>query len=122
MNKYYFRNRENLKMTIALILRSTFFLHYSMLLFLGEKASVSNGNMIRVAVGDLLQGSKWSCMLIEKDDEAKKIKVQVNIPAHAIVGRYKLTVETTSRLADGPKVERSAKPDVIVLFNPFAPG
>ena len=56
------------------------------------------------------------------DDEAKKISVQVNLPANAIVGRYKLTVEITSRLADGPKTLRAAKPDVIVLFNPFAPG
>ena len=56
------------------------------------------------------------------DDEKKKISVQVHLPPDAIVGRYKLTVEVSTRLADGPKVVRTAKPDIVVLFNPFAPG
>ena len=58
----------------------------------------------------------------EVDDAAKKINVQVNVPSDAIIGRYKLTVEVTTRLAEERKVARSKKPDVIVLFNPFAPG
>ena len=78
--------------------------------------------MFRMPVGDLLKGSEWGCMLTGTDDAAKKVTVQVNIPPSAIIGRYKLTVEVTSQLAGGPKVDRKAKPDVIVLFNPFSPG
>ena len=92
------------------------------LLVLGEKPTVSSGTLFRVAVGELIQGSKWSCMLMQSDDKAKKINVQVHVPPNAIVGRYKLTVEISTRLADGPKTVRIVKPDVIVLFNPFAPG
>ena len=61
-------------------------------------------------------------MISDENEEGKKMSLQVNIPPDAIVGRYKVTVEITTRLADGPKVVRKAKPDVIVLFNPFAPG
>ena len=61
-------------------------------------------------------------MIVNENETAKKITVQVNVPPDAIIGRYKLTVEVTSILADGPKTERKAKPDVIVICNPFKPG
>lgn len=107
----YFKNRAFVRARDDIVLEFS----------IGEKPSVSNGSMFRVPVGDLIQGSKWSCMLMGVDDEKKKITVQVHLPSDAIVGRYKLTVEVTTRLADGPKAERKVKPDVIVLFNPFAP-
>ena len=61
-------------------------------------------------------------MLISEEDAAKKISVQINVPPDAIIGRYKLTVEVTSELESGKQTQRKAKPDVIVLFNPFSPG
>nr|CAB3266930.1 transglutaminase [Phallusia mammillata] len=60
-------------------------------------------------------------MLAGQDDATQKISVDVNIPADAIIGRYKLTVEVTSELETGMKTERTTKPDIIVIFNPFSP-
>uniref|UniRef100_H2YW69 Transglutaminase N-terminal domain-containing protein n=1 Tax=Ciona savignyi TaxID=51511 RepID=H2YW69_CIOSA len=88
---------------------------------IGTNPSASNGTKIRVPVGDSIQGSKWTCMKINQDDVAKEVTVQVNVPADAIVGRYKLTVEVSSQLKDSKKTERKSKPDVLVLFNPFKP-
>ncbi|XP_076809000.1 protein-glutamine gamma-glutamyltransferase E-like isoform X1 [Clavelina lepadiformis] len=81
----------------------------------------AQGTLFRIPVKDSLQGSQWSCMIVNENETAKKITVQVNVPPDAIIGRYKLTVEVTSILADGPKTERKAKPDVIVICNPFKP-
>ena len=61
-------------------------------------------------------------MITKSDDEKKMLSVEVNIPADAIIGKYKLTVEATTRLADGPKTNRKPMPDIFVLFNPFSPG
>ncbi|CAK8691236.1 unnamed protein product [Clavelina lepadiformis] len=84
-------------------------------------SKTAKGTLFRVPVKNSLQGGPWSGKILAKDEKAKKITVQVNVPADAIIGRYKLTVEVTSVLDDGPKTERIAKPDVIVIFNPFKP-
>jgi len=82
----------------------------------------SGGTLIRVPVKDALQKDTWSCMISGRNDENKSISVVVNVPPNAIIGRYKLAVVTTTEMAKGKETQRSAKPDVIVLFNPFSPG
>lgn len=61
-------------------------------------------------------------MVKNVDDDMKMITVEVNVPADAIVGRYKFIVEVTTSLADGPKTERKAMSEIYVLFNPFSQG
>nr|CAB3266932.1 transglutaminase [Phallusia mammillata] len=60
-------------------------------------------------------------MLAGQDDATQKISVDLKIPPKNKKKSYKLTVEVTSELETGMKTERTTKPDIIVIFNPFSP-
>ena len=76
---------------------------------------------MRCEVDETLQRSKWGALLQGVSDDEKTLKVQVNIPATAIIGKYKFTVEIQSETEEGVRIATKPQTDVIVIFNPFCP-
>jgi len=89
---------------------------------IGTTPSAATGTKMSMEVGSQVQKSRWGALLVEIEKKKKKrMTVEVNIPATAIIGRYKVAVEVQSTCKDGVKVDRKVQPDVFVIFNPFCP-
>ncbi|XP_062870938.1 protein-glutamine gamma-glutamyltransferase K-like [Trichomycterus rosablanca] len=83
---------------------------------LGPKPMVSKGTLVTVPLVEELQDKSWEAMVIEQI--GNKIKLSVNSPPTAHVGRYELTVTTTT--PDGcTTTTRKPENDIYMLFNPW---
>ncbi|RVE73967.1 hypothetical protein OJAV_G00036420 [Oryzias javanicus] len=83
----------------------------------GPVPSVGKGTYVIVPLVENLKGNCWEAAVVEKDD--KRIKLSVNSPATAIIGRYQFIVETTS--PNGPSFSTyDHTNDIYMLFNPWS--
>ena len=70
-------------------------------------------------VGKAKPANEWSATMMP--DGANCIKVTVNVPKDAIVGRYRVAMKVDSQAGDGQvKVRKYTFGDVIIIFNPFS--
>lgn len=63
---------------------------------------------------------KWDIRLHQQD--GFNITFQVHIPANALVGLWRVTIETTTTTPGARVDEFRFKDDIYVLFNPFCRG
>lgn len=80
---------------------------------------VSKGTHIIIPLVEKLEDLCWEAKVVEQSD--KRIKLSVNSPADAIIGRFKLTVVTRTAESD---LVNSHDPglDIVLLFNPWCEG
>ncbi|XP_054916302.1 protein-glutamine gamma-glutamyltransferase K-like isoform X2 [Poeciliopsis prolifica] len=82
----------------------------------GPHPAVSNKTHIIVPLVEDLEDGRWEAAVVERDD--KRLKLSVNSPPTAIIGRYQLTVETSC--ANGKATSRhDPANDIYMLFNPW---
>jgi len=86
---------------------------------IGGSPSQHDGTLIYVEVGKAKGANEWSATMMP--DGANCIKVTVNVPKDAIVGRYRVAMKVDSQAGDGQvKVRKYTFGDVIIIFNPFS--
>uniref|UniRef100_A0A3B3C300 Protein-glutamine gamma-glutamyltransferase K n=1 Tax=Oryzias melastigma TaxID=30732 RepID=A0A3B3C300_ORYME len=83
----------------------------------GPIPAVAKGTHVIVPLVEDLEDNRWEAAVVEKDD--KKIKLSVNSPSTAVIGRYQLTVETTSANGQAVSTHDPAN-DIYMLFNPWS--
>uniref|UniRef100_A0A8C7Y953 Protein-glutamine gamma-glutamyltransferase K n=1 Tax=Oryzias sinensis TaxID=183150 RepID=A0A8C7Y953_9TELE len=83
----------------------------------GPVPLVAKGTHVIVPLVEDMEDNRWEAVVVEKED--KRIKLSVNSPATAIIGRYQLTVETTSANGQAVSTHDPAN-DIYMLFNPWS--
>ncbi|XP_070764611.1 protein-glutamine gamma-glutamyltransferase K-like [Enoplosus armatus] len=82
----------------------------------GPLPTVSKGTHVIIPLVEELEDDGWEAAVVKQDD--KRIKLSVNSPPTAVIGRYQLTVETNC--ANGQVVStHDPANDVYMLFNPW---
>lgn len=82
----------------------------------GPLPLVSKGTHIIVPLVEELQDLCWEAKIVEQN--ANRIKLSINSPPTAVIGKYKLTVSTRSTESERVNVYDPEK-DVYMLFNPW---
>lgn len=85
----------------------------------GPAPTVSKGTHIIIPLVEELKGDRWEAAVVEQD--GKRIKLLVNSPPTAVIGRYHLLVETNS-LNGGTTPAHDPANDIFLLFNPWCEG
>ncbi|KAM7388565.1 hypothetical protein PAMP_024732 [Pampus punctatissimus] len=82
----------------------------------GPMPTVSKGTHVIITLVERLENGRWEAAVVEQKD--KRIKLSVNSSPTAVIGRYKLLVETNS---PNGKVTSTHDPanDIYMLFNPW---
>ncbi|XP_071343022.1 protein-glutamine gamma-glutamyltransferase K-like [Trachinotus anak] len=82
----------------------------------GPLPMVSKGTHVIIPLAEKLENNRWEAAVVSQED--KRMKLSVNSPPTAIIGRYQLTVETSS--TNGQSVSKhDPANDIYVLFNPW---
>ncbi|XP_060934529.1 protein-glutamine gamma-glutamyltransferase K-like [Limanda limanda] len=82
----------------------------------GPLPTVSKGTHVIIPLVEGLEDGRWEAAIVEQDD--KRIKLSVNSPPTAVIGRYQLTVETTNSHGQAFSTHNPAN-DIYMLFNPW---
>ncbi|XP_028260540.1 protein-glutamine gamma-glutamyltransferase K-like [Parambassis ranga] len=82
----------------------------------GSLPAVSKGTHVVVPLVDELEDGRWEAAVVKQDD--RRIKLSVNSPPTAVIGRYKLTVETFCANGQAISAHDPAN-DLYMLFNPW---
>ncbi|GAA6092427.1 protein-glutamine gamma-glutamyltransferase K [Tachysurus ichikawai] len=77
---------------------------------------VSKGTHIIIPVTEELQDLCWEAKVVEQN--ASRIKLSINSPTNAVIGKYKLTVSTRSTGSENVTTHDPDK-DIYMLFNPW---
>ncbi|XP_064190247.1 protein-glutamine gamma-glutamyltransferase K-like isoform X1 [Anguilla rostrata] len=83
---------------------------------MGPLPVVSKGTHVIVPLVDELEEESWEAKIVEQN--GKRIKLSVNSPPTALIGRYQLTVETHSPSGEA-RSTLSPSNDIYMLFNPW---
>ncbi|XP_008280199.1 protein-glutamine gamma-glutamyltransferase K-like isoform X2 [Stegastes partitus] len=82
----------------------------------GSLPAVSKGTHVIVPLVGELQDDRWGAAVVKQD--GRRIKLSVNSSPTAVIGQYRLTVETNC--ASGPVVStHDPANDIYMLFNPW---
>lgn len=87
--------------------------------FKGPLPLVSKGTHIIIPLVEEMQDLRWEAKVVEQN--ANRIKLSINSPPNAIVGKYKLTVSTRSTENESVNMHDPEK-DLYILFNPWCEG
>eukprot|EP00064_Thunnus_orientalis_P005006 superscaffoldBa00000475_g5019 len=82
----------------------------------GLLPTVSKGTHVIVPLVEDLEDDRWEAAIVEQKD--KRIKLSVNSPPTAVIGRYQLIVETTCPNGQATSTHDPAN-DIHMLFNPW---
>ncbi|XP_061895467.1 protein-glutamine gamma-glutamyltransferase K-like [Entelurus aequoreus] len=82
----------------------------------GPLPTVSKGTHVIVPLVEVPQDNRWQAVAVERD--GARMKLSVDSPAAAVVGRYRLQVETEYPGGQAISAHEPAN-DVHVLFNPW---
>ncbi|KAM8889076.1 protein-glutamine gamma-glutamyltransferase K-like isoform 1-T2 [Synchiropus picturatus] len=82
----------------------------------GASPSVSKGTHVIVPLVDSLEDDRWEAAVVEK--VGQQLKLSVNSPATAVVGRYQLQVETQCPKGQALS-SHNPDNDLYLLFNPW---
>ncbi|KAM6921534.1 protein-glutamine gamma-glutamyltransferase K-like [Xenentodon cancila] len=82
----------------------------------GPLPTLSKGTHVIIPLVEELEDGRWEAAVVKQDD--RRIKLSVNSPPTAVIGRYQLTVETNT--ANGRSVStHNPANDIFMLFNPW---
>ncbi|XP_073333257.1 protein-glutamine gamma-glutamyltransferase K-like [Pagrus major] len=82
----------------------------------GPLPTVSKGTHVIVPFVEDLEDDRWEAAVVKQDD--RRIKLSVNSPPTAVIGRYQLVVETN--VASGQFIStHDPANDIYMLFNPW---
>ncbi|CAG5862428.1 unnamed protein product [Menidia menidia] len=82
----------------------------------GLLPAVSKGTHVIIPLVENLEDGRWEAAVTEQD--GKRMKLSVNSPPTAVIGRYQLTVETSC--ANGQAIStHDPNNDIYMLFNPW---
>uniref|UniRef100_A0A3Q4G2K0 Protein-glutamine gamma-glutamyltransferase K n=1 Tax=Neolamprologus brichardi TaxID=32507 RepID=A0A3Q4G2K0_NEOBR len=81
--------------------------------------SAVTGTHVIIPLVAKLEGDRWEAAVVKQ--EVKKIKLLVNSPTTAVIGRYQLTVETNNQNGSASSTHDPAN-DIYILFNPWCQG
>ncbi|XP_021174125.2 protein-glutamine gamma-glutamyltransferase K isoform X1 [Fundulus heteroclitus] len=82
----------------------------------GLLPEVSKGTHVIVPLVEDLEDGRWEATVVKQED--RRLKLSVNSPPTAVIGRYQLTVGTSC--ANGPYTStRDPANDIYMLFNPW---
>ncbi len=87
--------------------------------FSGNLPDVSKGTHVIVPLVEDLQDDCWEAKIVEK--KGKTIKLSVNSPATAAIGKYKFCVALSSPMGVAMS-PYSPNNDIYMLFNPWSEG
>ncbi|XP_076847377.1 protein-glutamine gamma-glutamyltransferase K [Brachyhypopomus gauderio] len=82
----------------------------------GSQPLVSKGTHVIVPLVEELQDLCWEAKIVEQN--GNRVKLSVNSPANAVIGKYQLTVATLCPERDSVTTHDPSK-DVYILFNPW---
>uniref|UniRef100_A0A665VHE4 Protein-glutamine gamma-glutamyltransferase K n=1 Tax=Echeneis naucrates TaxID=173247 RepID=A0A665VHE4_ECHNA len=82
----------------------------------GPLPTVSKGTHVIIPLVEELKGNRWEAAIVSQTD--KSIKLSVNSPASAVIGKYQVSVETSNSTKKSVFTHDSAN-DVYMLFNPW---
>ncbi|XP_034567276.1 protein-glutamine gamma-glutamyltransferase K-like [Notolabrus celidotus] len=82
----------------------------------GSLPTVAKGTHVIIPLVEDLEDGRWEAAVVKKDD--KKIKLSVNSPPTALIGRYQLKVETSCPSGQAISTHDPAN-DIWMLFNPW---
>lgn len=85
----------------------------------GNHPDVSKGTLVIIYLVEDLRDNCWEAKIIEQ--KGRKIKLSINSPPSAAIGKYKLSVITQS-LVDGTMSTYCSENDIYMLFNPWCEG
>lgn len=85
----------------------------------GTLPTVSKGTHVIIPLVQEMEGNRWEAAVVTQDD--KRMKLSVNSPPTAIIGRYQLTVETQCANGNASSTYDPAN-DIYMLFNPWCEG
>ena len=85
----------------------------------GPQPAVSKGTHVIIPLVEELKDSGWEGAVVKQED--RRIKLSVNSPPTAVIGRYQLTVETNCANGQAVSTHDPAN-DIYVLFNPWCEG
>lgn len=89
------------------------------LTFSGPLPTVSKGTHVVVPLVENLKNDRWEAAVVKQD--GNRLKLSVNSPATAVIGRYQLIVETSCASGQFISTHDPAN-DIYVLFNPWCRG
>lgn len=87
--------------------------------FSGPLPTVSKGTHVTIPLVEDLEDDQWEAAVVKQ--EGNRIKLSVNSPGTAVIGRYQLTVETSCASGQAVSTHDPAN-DVYMLFNPWCEG
>ncbi|KAK5614196.1 hypothetical protein CRENBAI_007854 [Crenichthys baileyi] len=82
----------------------------------GPLPAVSKGTHVIVPLVEELEDGRWEAAVVKQED--RRIKLSVNSPPTAVIGRYQLTVGTTCANGQDTFTHDPAN-DIYMLFNPW---
>ncbi|KAK2900462.1 hypothetical protein Q8A67_008577 [Cirrhinus molitorella] len=82
----------------------------------GPLPQVSKKTHIIIPLVDELQDDRWEAKIVEQN--VKRVKLSVNSPVNAVIGKYKLTC-TTQCEKTGETTTHDPNKDIYMLFNPW---
>ncbi|XP_073704898.1 protein-glutamine gamma-glutamyltransferase K isoform X1 [Garra rufa] len=82
----------------------------------GPLPQVSKKTHIIIPLVDELQDDRWEAKIVEQN--VKRVKLSVNSPVSAVIGKYKLTIATQCQKT-GETTTHDPNKDIYMLFNPW---
>ncbi|XP_030630322.1 protein-glutamine gamma-glutamyltransferase K [Chanos chanos] len=82
----------------------------------GPLPLVSKGTHVIIPLVEELQDECWEAKIVEQN--SNQIKLSVNSPPTAVIGKYSLTIATRCPQSDTPQIH-DPKKDIYMLFNPW---
>ncbi|XP_060762341.1 protein-glutamine gamma-glutamyltransferase K [Neoarius graeffei] len=82
----------------------------------GPLPLVSKGTHIIIPLVEELQDLRWEAKVVEQN--GNRIKLSINSPSNAVIGKYKFTVNTQSTESE-PVNKNDPEKDIYMLFNPW---
>uniref|UniRef100_A0A8C1QHP6 Protein-glutamine gamma-glutamyltransferase K n=1 Tax=Cyprinus carpio TaxID=7962 RepID=A0A8C1QHP6_CYPCA len=82
----------------------------------GPLPQVSKKTHIIIPLVDELEDERWEAKIVEQN--INRVKLSVNSPVTAVIGKYKLTI-TTQCLKTGETTTHDSDKDIYMLFNPW---
>ncbi|CAH1780527.1 unnamed protein product, partial [Owenia fusiformis] len=81
----------------------------------GETPQQNKGTLVRLRMSDKLTGNDWFARLSKIN--GNEITIQVQPAADAVVGKYKLFIETINN--EGSYFRFKNREELVILFNPW---
>uniref|UniRef100_A0A8C8GUM4 Protein-glutamine gamma-glutamyltransferase K n=1 Tax=Oncorhynchus tshawytscha TaxID=74940 RepID=A0A8C8GUM4_ONCTS len=82
----------------------------------GPLPTVAKGTHVIIPLVEELEDDRWEAKIVQRD--GKRLKLSINSPPTAVIGRYQLTVVTQSPKGEATSTHDPGN-DICMLFNPW---